>query len=81
VRLRKCKEQAKAILSQSTFMHIDMATVNDTAIAPWLFNLRSDPKEELPVGHHMNAWLASLVAEMGAHGATLKKYPPKKVWL
>ena len=38
VRLRKCKEHAKAILSQSTFMHIDMATVNDTAIAPWLFN-------------------------------------------
>jgi hypothetical protein len=49
--------------------------------APWLFNLFIDPKEELPVGHRMNAWLASLAAEMGAHAATFKKYPPKKISL
>ncbi len=81
VRLREYKEHVKVILPQSTFMHIDMATVQDTATAPWLFNLYIDPKEELPVGHRMNAWLASLAAEMGAHGATFKKYPPKKVGL
>jgi len=55
--------------------------VQDTATAPWLFNLYIGPKEELPVGHRMNAWLASLAAEMGAHAATFKKYPPKKVGL
>ena len=81
VRVREYKEHVKVILPQSTFMHIDMATVQDTATAPWLFNLYIDPKEELPVGHRMNAWLASLAAEMGAHAATFKKYPPKKVGL
>ena len=81
VRLREYKEHVKVILPHSTFMHIDMATVQDTATAPWLFNLYIDSKEELPVGHRMNAWLASLGAEMAAHAATFKKYPPKKVGL
>jgi len=81
VRLREYKQHVKVILPQSTFMHIDMATVNDVGTAPWLFNLYIDPKEELPVGHRMNAWLASLGAEMAAHAATFKTYPPKKVGL
>ncbi len=81
VRMREYKSHVKVILPQSTFMHIDMATVQATATAPWLFNLWIDPKEELPVGHRMNAWLASLGAEMAAHAATFKKYPPKKVGL
>lgn len=62
-------------------MHIDMATVLDTATAPWLFNLYIDAKEELPVGHRMNAWLASLGAELGTHAARIKKYRPKNVGL
>ena len=81
VRLREYKEHVKVILPHSTFMHIDMATVQDVGTAPWLFNLYIDPKEELPVGHRMNAWLASLAAEMNAHAATFKKYPPKKIGL
>jgi len=81
VRMREYKEHVKVILPHSTFMHIDMATVNDVGTAPWLFNLYIDPKEELPVGHRMNAWLASLGAEMAAHASTFKKYPPKKVGL
>ncbi|MFM8405685.1 MAG: arylsulfatase [Pirellulaceae bacterium] len=81
VRMREYKEHVKVILPHSTFMHIDMATIQDTATAPWLFNLYIDPKEELPVGHRMNAWLASLGAELAAHAATLKKYPPKNVGL
>lgn len=81
VRLREYKAHVKVIVPQSTFMHIDMATVHDTGTAPWLFNLYIDPKEEQPVGHRMNAWLASLATEMGAHAATFKKFPPKKVGL
>ncbi|MFM8187421.1 MAG: arylsulfatase [Pirellula sp.] len=81
VRMREYKAHVKVILPQSTFMHIDMATVQDTATAPWLFNLYIDPKEELPVGHRMNAWLASLGSELAAHAATFKKYPPKNVGL
>lgn len=81
VRLHEYKQHVKVILPHSTFMHIDMATVQDTATAPWLFNLYIDPKEELPVGHRMNAWLASLGAELAAHAATFQKYPPKKIGL
>jgi hypothetical protein len=76
--MREYKEHVKVIQPHSTLMYIDMATVQDTATAPWLFNLYIDPKEELPVGHRMNPWLASLAAEMGAHAVTFKKYPPKK---
>jgi len=81
VRIREYKQHVKVILPQSTFMYIDMATVQDTATAPWLFNLYIDPKEELPVGHRMTPWLASLGADMAAHAATFKKYPPKKIGL
>lgn len=81
VRMREYKAHVKVILPQSTFMHIDMATVQDTATAPWLFNLWIDPKEELPVGHRMNAWLASLAAEMQAHAATFRRFPPKNIGL
>jgi arylsulfatase len=81
VRMREYKAHLKVILPQSTFMHIDMATVHDTATAPWLFNLYIDPKEELPVGHRLNAWLASLGSELGAHAATFRKFPPKNAGL
>ena len=81
VRMRQYKEHVKVILPQSTFMHIDMATVQNVATAPWLFNLYIDPKEELLAGHRMNAWLASLAAEMGDHAATFKKFPLKNVGL
>jgi len=58
-----------------------MAKIQDVALAPWLFNLYVDPKEEYTVGHRLNAWQASLGAEMKAHAATFKKYPPKDVGL
>ena len=45
----------------SQWLNIDMTTVSDVGLAPWLFNLYIDPKEQYPVGHQMNAWLASLL--------------------
>ena len=59
------------------WLDIDMTTKADVGLAPWLFNLYIDPKEEYPVGHRMNAWLASMAAELKGHGATFKKYPPR----
>lgn len=81
LRMREYKWHQKVLIPQSTFMHIDMAILQDVGTAPWLFNLYIDPKEELPVGHRRNAWLASLGAEAKAHLMTFKKYPPKKVGL
>jgi arylsulfatase A-like enzyme len=81
LRMREYKWHQKVILPQSTFMHIDMATVHDVGTAPWLFNLYIDPKEELTVGHRRNAWLASMGAEAKAHLKTLVIYPPKNIGL
>lgn len=46
-------------------------------LAPWLFNLFIDPKEEYPVGHRMNVWAVSLGTELKAHAETFRKYPLK----
>ncbi|MGI9472715.1 MAG: arylsulfatase [Rubripirellula sp.] len=81
VRMREYKAHLKVILPQSTHMHIDFATKQDVGLAPWLFNLYIDPKEQMPVGHRRNAWLASLGAEAKAHAATFRKYPPKDIGL
>ncbi|MGI9243966.1 MAG: sulfatase-like hydrolase/transferase, partial [Verrucomicrobiales bacterium] len=80
-RMREYKAHIKVVLPQSTHMHIDMATLGDVGLAPWLFNLYIDPKEQMPVGHRRNAWLASVTGKLKAHGATFKKYPPKDIGL
>ena len=80
-RVREYKQHIKVVLPQTTHMHIDMATVHEVGVAPWLFNLYIDPKEQMPVGHRRNAWLASMGAKLKAHAATFKKYPPKDIGL
>lgn len=80
-RMREYKEHVKVIIPQSKMQWIDYATIQDVGLAPWLFNLYIDPKEEMPVGHRRNAWLATLGAKLKAHGATFKKYPPKNIGL
>ena len=67
--------------THAQWLDIDMTTIADVGLAPWLFNLYIDPKEQYPVGHRMNAWLASMAAEMKGHAATFRKYPPKDIGL
>lgn len=81
MRMNEYKIHFKVITTDSQFLNIDMATIKDIGLAPWLFNLYIDPKEQYPVGHRRNAWLGSMGAESKAHAATFKKYPPKDVGL
>ncbi|MFZ0135167.1 MAG: sulfatase-like hydrolase/transferase, partial [Desulfobacterales bacterium] len=81
LRMREYKVHFEITREQSTFMGIDYATAEKVGLAPWLFNLYIDPKEQMPVGHRLNAWLASMGAEAKAHAATFKKYPPKDIGL
>lgn len=81
VRMREYKEHIKVIKEQAPHMYIDYSTVQDVGLAPWMFNLYIDPKEEMPVGHRRSAWLATLGAKLKEHGATFKKYPPKNIGL
>jgi arylsulfatase len=80
-RMREYKVHVKVILPQAPHMNIDYSTIQDVGLAPWLFNLYIDPKEEMPVGHRMNAWLASVTGKLKQHAATFKQYPPKKIGL
>ena len=81
IRMREYKLHSKVVLPQSTHMQIDYATIQDTGLAGWYFNLYIDPKEQMPVGHRRNAWLASVTAKLKQHAATFKKYPPKNIGL
>lgn len=81
MRMYEYKIHVKVVEEHAQWLNIDMTTVSDVGLAPWLFNLYIDPKEQYPVGHRMNAFLASMAAEMKAHAATFKKYPPKNIGL
>ncbi len=81
MRMYEYKIHVKVVETHAQWLGIDMTTISEVGLAPWLFNLYIDPKEEYPVGHRMNAFLASMAAEMKAHGATFKKYPPKDIGL
>jgi hypothetical protein len=81
LRMREYKLHLQVMQPQNAFQNIDFTTVSKVGLAPWLYNLYIDPKEELPVGHRLNAWLASMGAEAKMHAATYKKYPPKEIGL
>ncbi len=80
-RMREYKVHVKVVQPVSTHMFIDMSTIQDVGLAPWLFNLYISPKEEMTVGHRRNAWLATVAGKLKSHAATFKKYPPKKIGL
>ena len=81
MRMYEYKIHVKVVQPAAQWLDIDMTTVSSVGLAPWLFNLYIDPKEEYPVGHRQNAFLASMAAEMKAHGATFGKFPPKDIGL
>lgn len=81
MRMYEYKIHLKVVEAKAQWLWTDMSTITDVGLAPWLFNLYIDPKEEYPVGHRQNAWLASMAAELKAHAATFRKYPPKKIGL
>ncbi|WP_199553874.1 arylsulfatase [Sandaracinobacteroides hominis] len=81
MRMWEYKIHTKITETHAQWLDIDMSTKANVGLAPWLFNLYIDPKEQYPVGHRQNAWLASMAAEMKAHAATFKAFPPKDIGL
>ena len=81
IRMYEYKLLTKVVKPDAQWLDIDMATMTDVGLSPWLFNLYIDPKEQYPVGHRLNPWLASIAQELKAHTATFKKYPPKDIGL
>ena len=81
MRMHDYKMHKNVVLPQADLLWIDQSSIFTTGVAPWLFNLSVDPHEQYAVGHRLNAWTATMGAEMNEHGATFVKYPPKKVGL
>ena len=81
VRMYEYKLHLQVMHQESAFQAIDFATRSHVGLSPWLFNLYIDPKEQMPVGHRMNPWLASIGGEAKMHGATFRKFPPKDIGL
>ncbi len=81
IRMYEYKLLTKVVEARAQWLDIDMATITDVGLSPWLFNLNIDPKEQYAVGHRMNPWLASLAQELKEHAATFQKYPPKDIGL
>lgn len=81
IRLHEYKMYFQITDSQDPHLMIDQSTISKSGLAPWLFNLYIDPKEERVVGHAMNSWTASIAAEAKYHAATFRKFPPKDVGL
>jgi len=81
MRMWEYKIHIRVVEEQAQWLNIDMTTVSNVGLAPWLFNLYIDPKEQYAVGHRMNAFLASMSAELKAHAATFKNYPAKDIGL
>lgn len=81
MRMYELKIHVKVVETKAQWLDIDMTTVSDVGLAPWLFNLYIDPKEQYAVGHRMSAFLASMLAELKGHAATFKKYPAKDIGL
>ena len=81
VRLQNLKAHFKVLKADNPLLQIDQATLSKVGLAPWLFDLYIDPKEQYPVGHRMSAWLATVGAEAKKHAITFKKYPPKEIGL
>jgi len=81
MRMYEYKIHMKVVTTDAQWLDIDATTKHETGLSAWLFNLYIDPKEEYPVGHRMNAWLASMGAEAKGHAATFKQFPPKDIGL
>ncbi|MFS1451725.1 sulfatase-like hydrolase/transferase [Vibrio lentus] len=81
LRMREYKLHVKVTNEQSEFMGIDYSVKQNVGLSPWLFNLYIDPKEEMPVGHKLNPWLAFMAGEAKKHVGTFKVFPPKNIGL
>ena len=62
--------------------NIDQSNLMATGSAPWIYNLYTDPKEQVSTGHRFFEWgLPQTINFAKAHAATYQKYPMKSLGL
>jgi len=66
----------------NTFNDLSEATTERTGMAPWVYNLYSDPKEQLSRSTSQFEWVLIYLGKEGLrHAATFEKYPMKDIGL
>ena len=82
VRWREYKAHLFTVRTQSGAVE-DMGVIGNgfleqTAMAPHVYNLYLDPKERIPIAHHKMWTVPYITTLMLQHGRTMQAYPPKK---
>lgn len=82
VRWMEYKVHFKVFLNQAAHRNLDESTLNNLGMAPWVYNLYMDPKEQSSQGHSRFEWgLPQVLQKAGRHSATFEKYPRKDIGL
>lgn len=80
-RMLEYKMHFKYTTDERVDANIDQSAINQTGLAPWLFNLYTTPKENITDGHVYNAFTAVVGSEAKFIRESFEKFPPKNVGL
>jgi len=82
LRFHEFKTHSKVLNVHNTFNDLSEATTERTGMAPWVYNLYSDPKEQLSRSTSQFEWVLIYLGKEGLrHAATFEKYPMKDIGL
>jgi arylsulfatase len=82
IRWMEYKIHLKVFQTAQPRQNIDESTLVGVGLAPWVYNLYADPKEQRSSGHRYFEWgLPRVIELMKKHAATVVKYPPKDIGL
>jgi arylsulfatase len=82
LRFQEYKVHFKVFLTPNVRQNIDESVLVDMGLAPWVFNLYNDPKEQRSSGHRYFEWgMPYANYLLGKHLGTFRKYPVKDLGL
>ena len=82
MRWNEYKIHFKVFLNQAFRRNLDENTLVQVGIAPWVYHLYMDPKEQTSQDHSRFEWGIPQVLQRAAkHNATFEKYPRKDIGL
>ncbi|MEN0008024.1 arylsulfatase, partial [Flavobacterium nitrogenifigens] len=82
VRWQEYKVHMNVFNTSAERKNLDQSTIQSIGMSPWVYNLYSDPKEQLSTGHRYFEWgIPGVMSVIAAHLATYQKYPMKDIGL
>nr|WP_278022768.1 hypothetical protein [Flavobacterium ginsengisoli] len=82
VRWQEYKMHMNVFNTSGLRKNIDQSTIEGVGMSPWVYNLYTDPKEQLSTGHRFFEWgIPGVMQLIATHLATYQKYPMKDIGL